>query len=178
MLHSALSLRHLVDVVGADHVVLGSDYPFVMGEPEPVRSLDAVPGLGDGERQRILAGNLATLLDEVRCAEARAVDLTVNGTSRRIDADPDTPLLHVLRGELGLRGRAVRLRGRASAARASCWSTGAPVPACDTPLWAVEGRTVTTVEGLADGRTAAPGPAGGARRAGRPVRRSASRAWW
>jgi aminocarboxymuconate-semialdehyde decarboxylase len=65
VLHSALSLRHLVDVVGADHVVLGSDYPFVMGEPEPVRSLDAVPGLGDGERQQILAGNLATLLDDV-----------------------------------------------------------------------------------------------------------------
>ena len=65
VLHSALSLRHLVDVVGADHVILGSDYPFVMGEPEPVRSLDAVPGLGDGERQQILAGNLATLLDDV-----------------------------------------------------------------------------------------------------------------
>jgi aminocarboxymuconate-semialdehyde decarboxylase len=65
VLHSALSLRHLVDVVGADRVVLGSDYPFVMGEPEPVRSLDAVPGLGDGERQQILAGNLAALLDDV-----------------------------------------------------------------------------------------------------------------
>jgi aminocarboxymuconate-semialdehyde decarboxylase len=65
VLHSALSLRHLVDVVGARHVVMGSDYPFVMGEPQPVRSLDAVPGLGDGDRELILAGNLAALLDEV-----------------------------------------------------------------------------------------------------------------
>jgi hypothetical protein len=46
-------------------VVLGSDYPFVMGEPEPVRSLDAVPGLADDDRQRILAGNLAALLEDV-----------------------------------------------------------------------------------------------------------------
>jgi aminocarboxymuconate-semialdehyde decarboxylase len=65
VLHSALSLRHLVDVVGAEHVVLGSDYPFVMGEPEPVRSLDAVPGLGDGDRELILGGTLAALLDDV-----------------------------------------------------------------------------------------------------------------
>jgi aminocarboxymuconate-semialdehyde decarboxylase len=65
VLHSALSLRHLVDVVGAEHVVLGSDYPFVMGEPEPVRSLDAVPGLADGDRELILSGNLSTLLEEV-----------------------------------------------------------------------------------------------------------------
>lgn len=65
VLHSPLSLRHLVDVVGAGHVVLGSDYPFVMGEPEPVRSLDAVPGLADGDRELVLAGNLAALLDEV-----------------------------------------------------------------------------------------------------------------
>jgi aminocarboxymuconate-semialdehyde decarboxylase len=65
VLHSALSLRHLVDVVGAEHVVMGSDYPFVMGEPEPVRSLDAVPGLADGDRELILAGNLAGLLGDV-----------------------------------------------------------------------------------------------------------------
>jgi aminocarboxymuconate-semialdehyde decarboxylase len=65
VLHSALSLRHLVDVVGAEHVVLGSDYPFVMGEPEPVTSLEAVPGLGDSERDLILAGNLSALLDDV-----------------------------------------------------------------------------------------------------------------
>lgn len=65
VLHSAESIRHLVDVVGAGHVVLGSDYPFLMGEPEPVAALTAVPGLVDGDRERILHGTLAGLLDEV-----------------------------------------------------------------------------------------------------------------
>jgi aminocarboxymuconate-semialdehyde decarboxylase len=65
VLHSAQSLRHLVDVVGADHVVLGSDYPFVMGEPEPVAALAAVPGLTEQERELIAHGTLAALLDEV-----------------------------------------------------------------------------------------------------------------
>jgi aminocarboxymuconate-semialdehyde decarboxylase len=63
VLHSPDSLRFLLDTVGVEHVVLGSDYPFVMGEPEPVRALDA---LSDGDRQRILHGNLAALLDGVR----------------------------------------------------------------------------------------------------------------
>lgn len=66
VLHSPASLRFLIDVVGAEHVVLGSDYPFMMGESEPVRSLDAVPGLGDADRQLILAGNVAALLQGVR----------------------------------------------------------------------------------------------------------------
>ncbi len=65
VLHSPTSLRHLIDVVGVEHVLMGSDYPFVMGEPEPVRSLDAVPGLADGDRELILTGNLSALLDDV-----------------------------------------------------------------------------------------------------------------
>lgn len=66
VLHSPQSLRHLIDVVGAEHVLLGSDYPFVMGEPEPVRALDAVDGVDDKARELILHGNLAALLDGVR----------------------------------------------------------------------------------------------------------------
>jgi aminocarboxymuconate-semialdehyde decarboxylase len=65
VLHSAASLRHLVDVVGAEQVLLGSDYPFVMGEPEPVAAVTAA-GLGERERDLVLAGNLTALLDEVR----------------------------------------------------------------------------------------------------------------
>jgi aminocarboxymuconate-semialdehyde decarboxylase len=66
VLHSAQSLRHLIDVVGVEHVLLGSDYPFVMGEPEPVRALDEIAGLDDQARDRIAHGTLAALLDEVR----------------------------------------------------------------------------------------------------------------
>ena len=57
------ALGHLIDVVGVERVVLGSDYPFVMGEPEPVRALDALDG---SDRELVLQGNLAALLDEVR----------------------------------------------------------------------------------------------------------------
>jgi nicotinate dehydrogenase subunit A len=80
------------------------------------------------------------------------LDLTVNGTSRQVDADPDTPLLDVLRGDLGLRGSRFGC-GLGQCGACFVLVDGRPVPACDTPLWAAEGRTVTTVEGLAaDGR--------------------------
>ncbi len=77
------------------------------------------------------------------------MDLTVNGTPRQVDADPDTPLLDVLRGELGLRGARFGC-GLGQCGACVVLVDGRAVPACDTPLWAAEGRTVTTVEGLAD----------------------------
>jgi hypothetical protein len=49
--------------VGAGQVVLGSDYPFVMGEPEPVAALGALP---QPDRDRILEGNVSALLAGVR----------------------------------------------------------------------------------------------------------------
>ena len=66
VLHSPASLRFLLEVVGADHVVLGSDYPFEMGDLDPVSTLDQVPGLTPDDRRLILAGNLQRLLDDVR----------------------------------------------------------------------------------------------------------------
>jgi aminocarboxymuconate-semialdehyde decarboxylase len=66
VLHSDRALQHLVDVVGAERVVLGSDYPFVMGEPAPVNAVAALSTLTDRQRHLILQGNVATLLDGVR----------------------------------------------------------------------------------------------------------------
>jgi aminocarboxymuconate-semialdehyde decarboxylase len=66
VLHSPASLRFLVDVVGVEHVVLGSDYPFRMGDPDPVATVRAVGGLAGKDLERVLSGNLATLLEEVR----------------------------------------------------------------------------------------------------------------
>jgi nicotinate dehydrogenase subunit A len=80
------------------------------------------------------------------------VELTVNGVARRVGAAPDTPLLDVLRGDLGLTGARF---GCGAGLCGACFVLvdGRPVPSCDTPLWAVEGKPVTTVEGLAgDGR--------------------------
>lgn len=66
VLHSAAALRYLLDVVGLDRVVLGSDYPFRMGDPEPVKTVEAVPGLDEADRGKVLRGNLAAVLDGVR----------------------------------------------------------------------------------------------------------------
>lgn len=79
-----------------------------------------------------------------------AVTLTVNGVATSVSADPDTPLLHVLRNELGLAGPRF---GCGVGLCGACFVLldGRAAPACDTPLWSVEGKTVVTVEGLADG---------------------------
>jgi nicotinate dehydrogenase subunit A len=74
--------------------------------------------------------------------------LTVNGQRREVDADPDTPLLYVLRNDLGLVGSRF---GCGMGLCGACFVhvDGAVVASCDTPLWSVEGKTVVTVEGLA-----------------------------
>ena len=73
--------------------------------------------------------------------------LRVNGADRTVDAPPETPLLTVLRDALGLAGTRF---GCGAGQCGSCMVLidGAAVPACDTPLWAADGKEVTTVEGL------------------------------
>jgi aminocarboxymuconate-semialdehyde decarboxylase len=59
LLHDDLALRHLVARLGAAHVVLGSDYPFEMGDPDPVgRVLGALP---EDQAAAVVAGGLALL---------------------------------------------------------------------------------------------------------------------
>ena len=76
------------------------------------------------------------------------VRLTVNGAECAIEAEADTPLLYALRNTLGLKGTRF---GCGSGLCGACFVLvdGHPTPACDTPLWSVEGKRVTTVEGLA-----------------------------
>ncbi|WP_036280155.1 amidohydrolase family protein [Microbacterium sp. CH12i] len=61
VVHSPTSLRHLIEVAGADRVVLGSDFPFDMGLDDPVAFVQGA-GLSAEVAQRILAGNAADLL--------------------------------------------------------------------------------------------------------------------
>ncbi|MEO8539328.1 MAG: amidohydrolase family protein [bacterium] len=56
------SVRTLVDSMGVDHVLLGTDYPFDMGEDEPVTLIERVPGLTQSDRDLICGGNAARLL--------------------------------------------------------------------------------------------------------------------
>lgn len=84
----------------------------------------------------------------MRSRGERTVPVTVNGSEHALTADEDTPLLHLLRRELGLPGTRFGC-GAGSCGACFVLVDGRAVPACDTPLWAVEGRAVTTVEGLA-----------------------------
>jgi len=67
-----------------------------------------------------------------------------------VTGEPDTPLLHVLRNQLGLAGPRF---GCGVGLCGACFVLldGKAAPACDTPLWSVQGKTVVTVEGLAAG---------------------------
>lgn len=81
-------------------------------------------------------------------------DLTINGAAHRIEGDPATPLLYVLRDGLGLWGAKFGC-GLGQCGSCTVLLDGRPVFSCITPLSALEGRSVTTVEGL--GTTAEPG---------------------
>lgn len=74
-------------------------------------------------------------------------DLVVNGRKARVSVDPDTPLLYVLRNDLNLKGTRF---GCGTGACGSCtvMLDGHAVQSCDTPMWAVQNRAITTVEGL------------------------------
>ena len=61
LVHSPMVLRHLVETVGADRFVLGSDYPFDMGTDDPVGALTAA-GLSADDTAAIRGANAAALL--------------------------------------------------------------------------------------------------------------------
>jgi nicotinate dehydrogenase subunit A len=73
--------------------------------------------------------------------------LSVNGHQHRIDADPATPLLYVLREELGLNGAKYGC-GLGQCGACTVQIDGKAAFSCVTPLVALQGRDVRTVEGL------------------------------
>ncbi|MBI1945158.1 MAG: (2Fe-2S)-binding protein [Deltaproteobacteria bacterium] len=77
---------------------------------------------------------------------------TLNGVAREVDVDADTPLLWVLRDALGLTGTKFGC-GMSLCGACTVHLDGQAVRSCVLPVAAVEGRAVTTIEGLA-------GPAG------------------
>lgn len=62
--HDAQAARHLINMVGADRVVIGSDHPFDMGPDDPVASIDAIPGLTLQEREQVYGFTARALLRE------------------------------------------------------------------------------------------------------------------
>jgi nicotinate dehydrogenase subunit A len=84
-----------------------------------------------------------------------AIKLNVNGTAQTIDSDPDTPLLYVLRNDLKLNGAKFGC-GLGQCGACTVMVDGKAVLSCVTPVMLMEGRQVTTVEGL--GTIDKPGP--------------------
>jgi isoquinoline 1-oxidoreductase alpha subunit len=73
--------------------------------------------------------------------------LQINGQPVSVNAEPDTPLLWLLRGELHLNGTKFGC-GMALCGACTVWLDGEPTRSCVTPISAVGGRAVTTIEGL------------------------------
>ena len=74
-------------------------------------------------------------------------ELTVNGESRALEAEPDTPLLWVLRENLGLTGTKFGC-GIAQCGACTVHLNGSPIRSCVTPIRAAAGQAVTTIEGV------------------------------
>ncbi len=79
------------------------------------------------------------------------ISLTVNGKAQSVDVSPDTPLLWVIRDTLNLTGTKFGC-GMAQCGACTVHLEGEAIRSCITPISAVAGKKVTTIEGLsADG---------------------------
>ena len=74
-------------------------------------------------------------------------NLTINRHPQQVDVDPDTPLLWVLRDTLGLTGTKYGC-GIAQCGACTVHIDGVATRSCSVPISAVEGSTITTIEGL------------------------------
>ena len=81
-----------------------------------------------------------------------AFTITVNGNTRTIDVDDDTPVLWMLRDVLGMTGTKFGC-GRALCGACTIHLDGKPVRSCITPVSSVTGKRITTIEAI--GATAA-----------------------
>jgi aerobic-type carbon monoxide dehydrogenase small subunit (CoxS/CutS family) len=79
---------------------------------------------------------------------AKVTELEVNGSRRRIDADPERTLLSVLRDDLDLTGTKYGC-GEGQCAACTVLVDGTPTKSCLTKVSAVAGKRVVTIEGLA-----------------------------
>jgi isoquinoline 1-oxidoreductase alpha subunit len=79
------------------------------------------------------------------------VKLTINGRSQQIDVEPGTPLLWVLREQVGLTGTKYGC-GIAQCGACTVHIDGAAARSCAIPVSAAAGKRITTIEGLASGK--------------------------
>jgi len=77
------------------------------------------------------------------------IALTINGQTRNIEVDPDTPLLWVLREQVGLTGTKYGC-GIAQCGACTVHVDGVAMRSCGLPVSAAVGKQITTIEGLAE----------------------------
>jgi aerobic-type carbon monoxide dehydrogenase small subunit (CoxS/CutS family) len=80
------------------------------------------------------------------------IKITVNNQVVNVDAEPDTPLLWVLRDHLGMTGTKFGC-GMALCGACTVHVDGAATRSCVLPLHAVQGKSITTIEGLSSDRS-------------------------
>ena len=78
--------------------------------------------------------------------------LNINGRTHDVDVDPNTPLLWAIREQVGLTGTKYGC-GIAQCGACTVHVDGAAVRSCVVPVGTVEGKRITTIEGLASGNT-------------------------
>ena len=83
------------------------------------------------------------------------MDLVVNGVHRQVETDPERPLLWVLRNDLDLTGAKYGC-GEGQCGACTVLIEGVAHRSCLTPVGAVTGKEITTIEGLADGERLHP----------------------
>ena len=83
------------------------------------------------------------------------MQLSVNGSLVEVSSSPDTPLLWVVRDELKLKGSKYGC-GMGLCGACTMHMNGTPIRACITPISAVEGMDITTIEGLGNHETPHP----------------------
>ena len=80
------------------------------------------------------------------------IRLTINGKIHNVDVDPNTPLLWAIREQVGLTGTKYGC-GVAQCGACTVHVDGSPIRSCSVPVGSVQGRKITTIEGLATGNT-------------------------
>ncbi|MBK8292679.1 MAG: (2Fe-2S)-binding protein [Flammeovirgaceae bacterium] len=78
-----------------------------------------------------------------------AINLNVNGKKQTVDVDPNTPMLWVLRDHLNLVGTKFGC-GIAQCGACTILLEGSAIRACQLPVSSVEGKEITTIEGLSE----------------------------
>ena len=63
LVHDSSMLKYLIELVGENHIAMGSDYPFPLGELEPGRLIESMAGLSETSKERLLNGTALEWLD-------------------------------------------------------------------------------------------------------------------